>query len=172
MTALRVWFCVCWCCKAWHGCVLWAGLFKGKTWLSPVFTVGMWQTKCAAAYLLPAHEGAHASKCQLVAGPVWESVCWCVCPASSGQKVCLGKCWQHWSLFIPSPWASIIQFPRMLQPVATPVHTHRHTQPMHTCTQSITLTLNTGAVCKHRVLLTLKYSFAHYPPWVKLFASW
>lgn len=45
-----VWFCVRWCCKAWHGCVLWAGLFKGKTWLSPLFTVGMWHWQSA---LLP-----------------------------------------------------------------------------------------------------------------------
>lgn len=57
----------------------------------------------------------------------------------------------HWSLMFPS-----IQTP--------PNVTHTHTQ-------CITLTLTTSAVCKHRGLLTLKYSFADYPPGVKLFAS-
>lgn len=41
----------------------------------------------------------------------------------------------------------------------------------HTLSLFVMLTLTWCCVCKQRGLLTLKYRFADYPSWVKLFAS-
>lgn len=126
-----LWSCVCWHCKAWQGCVcvLWVGHFKGKTWLSPPFTVGVWHWRsvCTAASFLPAHKGAHASV-HLSANwwlAPYESVCACVCLQQAlAKRFVWASVGRAGHSPIPSPRASIIQFPRMLQPIPTPLHTH------------------------------------------------
>ena len=148
-------------CVCWHLALqgvaevyaLWAGHFKGKTWLSQPFAVGTWhwQSVCTAASFSPAHKGAHASV--LLSANWWLALFECVC-----VRVCVCVCvcvylqqalakrfvWAsvgragHSS--IPSHGASIIQFPRMLQPIPIPLHTCMHT---HTHAQTCTPILDT-----------------------------
>lgn len=128
-------FCVCWQYKAWQGCVLWAAHFKGKTRLSPPFTVGMWhwQSVRTASSFLPAHAHANVH----LSANWWQALCVYVFVfvESSGQKVCLGKCWQSWSLFHSQTSSQYYTFPtHVTADTQPPSHKHRNSPCIYTHT--------------------------------------
>lgn len=92
-------------------------------------------------------------------------VCLCVCVQALAKRFVWASVGSVGHSSIPSSRANIIQFPRIVQPIPSPLHTHMQAHTAHArYTKSIIFTLTTGAVCKHRGLLTLKYSFGDYPP--------
>lgn len=89
------------------------------------FTVGMWHwpSVCAASLFLPVHIRADAGV--VVSANWWLApVCVCVCVyASSGLKVFWVGIDSAGHSPIPSSRARIMQFPRMLQLISTPLDT-------------------------------------------------
>lgn len=138
MTGARVYgfVCVCTTRRVRGVCCCGLAIFKGKTWLSPPFTVGMWhwQSVCTAASFSPAHKGAHANV--HLSANWWLAPYECVC-ACLQQTLAKRFVWAsvgragHSS--IPSPRASILQFPRMLQPIPTSLPTHTQTDTHSPC---------------------------------------
>lgn len=131
---------------------VWCGraISRGKRDSPPLFTVGMWhwQSVCSAASFIPAHMPVST---QVPTGGWPKAVVKRFVWASAGRA-------GHSP--IPSSRAGIIWFPRTLLLIQPPyIHTASSRY-----TQSIIFTLTTGAECKHRGLLTLKYSFVDYPP--------
>lgn len=133
-----------------------------------------WECDIDKVFALPPPSYSQGSKCrcplkcQLVAGPLC-TVCVCVCklwPKGLFGQVLAVLVTLPFPAPEPTLYSSHASYSRYHPPCTlTSVHTHKWAHTDHArYTQSIIFTLTTGAVCKHRGLLTLKYSFADYPP--------